>query len=85
MIFVMVAYCAIYRRLIFCYYIIGSKDRLFCREGEKHEKGNYETFLDATDSVGTFATSNLEKPYGWTLRNGCGQVYQANGFMLIFR
>ena len=47
--------------------------------------GNYETFLDATDNVGTFATSNLEKPYGWTLRNGHGQVYQANGFMLIFR
>ena len=47
--------------------------------------GNYETFLDATDSVGTFATSNLEKPYGWTLRNGRGQVYQTNGFMLIFR
>ena len=47
--------------------------------------GNFETFLDATDNVGTFATSNLEKPYGWTLRNGCGQVYQANGFMLIFR
>ena len=47
--------------------------------------GNFETFLDATDSVGTFATSNLEKPYGWTLRNGRGQVYRANGFMLIFR
>ena len=47
--------------------------------------GNYETFLDATDNVGTFATSNLEKPYGWTLRNGHGQVYQTNGFMLIFR
>ena len=47
--------------------------------------GNYETFLDATDNVGTFATSNLEKPYGWTLRNGRGQVYQANGFTIIFR
>ena len=47
--------------------------------------GNFETFLDATDNVGTFATSNLEKPYGWTLRNGRGQVYQTNGFMLIFR
>ena len=47
--------------------------------------GNFETFLDATGNVGTFATSNLEKPYGWTLRNGRGQVYRANGFMLIFR
>ena len=47
--------------------------------------GNFETFLDATDSVGTFATSNLEKPCGWTLRDGRGQVYRSNGFSIIFR
>ena len=46
---------------------------------------NFVTFLEATGVVGTFAGSNLTEPCGWSLRNGCGQVYRVRGFLLIFR
>lgn len=46
---------------------------------------NFVTFLEATGIAGTFADSNLTRPCGWRLGNGCGQVFRSNGFAIIFR
>ena len=46
---------------------------------------NFVTFLEATGIAGTFAGSNLTRPCGWRLGNGCGQVFRSNGFAIIFR
>ena len=46
---------------------------------------SFTTMLVKTDLAGTFVGSNLTRPCGWRLGNGCGQVFRSNGFSTIFR